>query len=101
MNTICGRRYQPARGGHAPGHLREALYQWIENGASASFVLVEETEVPAQTFLGLLWNCSDTLPSDVRQDLRRCGIDAGSVASAVRQLRREGYEHMKKSKEPV
>ena len=89
-------KYHPARGGHAPGHLREALYEWIEDGASAETVTVgyDEVEKPAEWLLGMLWNCRDTLPGDVAQEVedivcaRSCiEVRVGTVAAAVRRLK--------------
>src|SRR2546427_12789782 len=82
-------KYKPARGGHAPGHLRDGLYAWIGNGADDELVKVgyDEVDIAVGQLLGALWNCTDVLPGGVRQDLADLGIAAGSVASAVRQLK--------------
>ncbi|MBI4269061.1 MAG: hypothetical protein HY615_01905 [Candidatus Rokubacteria bacterium] len=84
-------KYDPRRGGHAPGHLRDAFYAWIEDGAEAETVTVgyDDVEKPAAWLLGALWNCTDVVPGDVRQKVEGI-VDArvGSVASAVRHLKR-------------
>ena len=67
-------RFNPSRGGHAPGHMREMLYHWID----------ESESIPVPKLLGKLWNCTDTLPSTVVSRLQDFGIDASSVARAVR-----------------
>jgi len=84
------RRFSPAQGGHAPGHLREALYNWIDAQNMEGDVarLDDEESFEVAGLLGQLWNCSDTLPSHVRARLGDFGIEAGSVAVAVRAIKR-------------
>jgi hypothetical protein len=59
-------RYSPSRGGHAPGHLREAFVEWVEGGADPTGVSVEvgyvEQVRPVRWIVGQLWNCTDVLP---------------------------------------
>jgi hypothetical protein len=80
------------RGGHAPGHLREAFDQWVEqSNATSETVTVEirheETTKPIAWLWGKLWNCSDTMPGGL------CGqldMHVGSTyAQAVRALKAE------------
>lgn len=66
--------YRPARGGHAPGDLRDAFLEGIEAfaawrpGQPEPTVEVREQAVRLSVLCGLLWNCSDTLPGlDQRQ----------------------------------
>jgi hypothetical protein len=55
--------YDPTRGGHAPGHLRGWLYQYVRGE-------IDEFDPPCvslERLTGLLWNCTDILPGDVRE----------------------------------
>ena len=72
--------YNPARGGHAPGHLRDRFLELIEGGMPDGEAEREEL----RTLCGQLWNCTDTIPSGYAE-----GIDlkAGSYAMVARQLR--------------
>lgn len=60
--------YQPARGGHAPGDVRDAFLeavncyaQW-DDGEPEPTVEVRGRAVSLSTVCGLLWNCSDIVP---------------------------------------
>lgn len=82
--------YLASRGGHAPGHLREALLEWIGN-TEAFEVAVGYSEMvkPIKWVFGQLWNCTDILPGSVVQDLQDIDIDVHerrTYASAVRKL---------------
>lgn len=86
--------YNPSRGGHAPGHLRDAFVEYLDSeqyqdGKLDITVLVgeEEREKPLRWLLGQLWNCTDIMPSEVCSivDLR-----AGSTyAMGVRKVATE------------
>jgi hypothetical protein len=79
--------FDAARGGHAPGHLREPFLDLIEATHSAAPVHREPPD-PAviRQLTGQLWNCTDTLPGGYCQDL---GLPRGSsYAQAARRLRR-------------
>jgi hypothetical protein len=81
------RSYRADRGGHAPGHLRDAFRVWIADGMCASTVLVGAAERKQSLgwLLGKLWNCTDILPSIECQELE---ISQGSTyAQAVRLVR--------------
>jgi hypothetical protein len=70
-------RYNPARGGHAPSHLREGFAETVE----------ESRPVDAAT-IGKLWNCIDIMPSGLCEAL---GLRQGSTyAMGVRHLRSGG-----------
>ena len=75
------------RGGHAPGHLRDAFHDWVEAGTPTEFNIElngGDATVTARWIRGQLWNCSDTMPSSLCADLE---IPAGSsYAQAVRSL---------------
>lgn len=56
--------YKASRGGHAPGHLREALIEYISDvDGPVGIVDVEGQEKPLRWLLGQLWNCTDIMPS--------------------------------------
>ena len=60
------RRFNPSRGGHAPGELVEAFneaekaYSTWADGESEPTVELQEKQVPISQICGLLWNCTDT-----------------------------------------
>lgn len=62
-------KFDPRRGGHAPGHLREAFGEWADDTSQAVIAVgYDETEVPVSWLFGVLWNCSDIMPADL------CGV---------------------------
>ena len=68
------RRYNASRGGYAPGHSREAFWEYVDAG-----------DKPLEGWvIGQLCNCTDTLPGDycVEMDLPR----GSTYAQAVRRL---------------
>jgi transcriptional regulator with XRE-family HTH domain len=95
------RRYQPARGGHAPGHLRDAFLQWLQdsldrpdNAPLPLTVEVGDREQPVSWLFGQLWNCTDALPrweyDQINGWLESEGletIDRQTYAAAVRALK--------------
>ena len=60
--------YKPARGGHAPGDLRNAFleaieaYEAWETGEPEPTVELRERQMCLPEVCGLLWNCSDIMP---------------------------------------
>ena len=82
--------YTAARGGHAPGHLREAFTEWVEAGCDADGITVEigyvEKPKPVRWIVGQLWNCTDVMPAYVCEtlDLRRGSTYATGVRSLAR-----------------
>jgi len=83
-------RYDPRRGGHAPGHLRDWLYQYI----MGEFDEVDPPQLSLERLTGLMWNCDDVMPSDVRQAMGELVSAFGrddqpifTVAQACRWLR--------------
>ena len=64
-----GSFYKPARGGHAPGDLRDAFsasleaFDLWEDGEPEPTVELRDKQVRISEVCGLLWNCSDTMPS--------------------------------------
>ena len=79
-------RYYPSRGGHAPGHLRDAFLEWTEEQEGDTVVVgLYEEEKPLAWILGQLWNCTDILPGDCCNDL---DLPSGSTyARAVRAVK--------------
>jgi len=95
------RRYQSARGGHAPGHLRDAFLEWLEESIELpaeaplpSTVEISGQPKPITWLLGQLWNCSDILPRSAFEDVNNIlqsenapAIDRQTYAAAVRALK--------------
>ena len=89
-------RYNASRGGHAPGHIRDAFaYCAIEtNMFQTCKPDMDVTEYiddwngrkwTLRSLLGQLWNCTDIMPWELCGDL---GFPAGSThAQAARALR--------------
>jgi len=61
-------RYNPGRGGHAPGHLRESFDEWVQDKQPTE-VEVDYVKRSGRWLIGQLWNCSDIMPSDLCADL--------------------------------
>jgi hypothetical protein len=92
-------KYVPARGGHAPGHLREAFCAAVDAYAAWEAddpipeVEVGYNEVPMRIddVFGLMWNCTDVMPGILGQqigDLARLGHPAwGSYGQGARLMR--------------
>lgn len=79
-------QYKASRGGHAPGHLRDALLEWLDAEEESETVVVgyEERTMPLSWLLGQLWNCTDGLPGPYCHEL---GLPSGSsYAQGVRSL---------------
>jgi hypothetical protein len=104
MSILISSRYRPARGGHAPGDIRDAFLVALEElrgwapGTAEPTAEVRERQVPLSVLCGLLWNCTDTLPSLDGQEVwafveqHGAGYEAGRRAScsygrAARALR--------------
>jgi transcriptional regulator with XRE-family HTH domain len=95
------RRYQPGRGGHAPGQLREAFLEWVEESIQRetdsplpSTVTINDEPRPVSWLFGQLWNCSDALPrhtyddvNDILNSENTLPIDRQTYAAAVRALK--------------
>ena len=59
-------RFNPARGGHVPGHLRGWFTELVTEE-------VDEDDSPPMSLFrlcGLLWNCTHCMPSDLREEVR-------------------------------
>jgi len=81
-------RYDASRGGHAPGHLREAFCELIETGKMPDIDFWWDGQARMFEWLrGQLWNCSDIMPSGLCMDL---DLPQGSTyARAVRSLQKD------------
>lgn len=83
-------KYNPAEGGHAPGHLREAFGDWVELGMENDMVgedVFFDGPKPVNWLLGQLWNCTDIMPSGLCSDL---DLSPGTTyAQAVRGIKSE------------
>jgi hypothetical protein len=72
---LKGSAFQPAKGGHAPGDVREAFCEAVDafeerqNGAPEPTVELREQQLPISAIFGLLWNCSDILPGTLWSQL--------------------------------
>jgi hypothetical protein len=93
-------KFNPARGGHAQGHLRNAfhcLVGFLEEHNTSELrpdtPLAEgEAENPytPREIIGLLWNCTDVLPGHSYDVLRTAGLDfdRGTYGAASRALKK-------------
>jgi hypothetical protein len=90
------------KGGHAPGHIREAFcdagdafVEWVDSGRSGPEPTVtveihyEPHEMTLSRACGLLWNCSDQLPGHFAELIAEaCEVEAVSTyAHAARAMR--------------
>jgi hypothetical protein len=80
----------PDGGGHAPGHLRAAFTDWVEQRTVApedddlQTAYIDNEPRSIRWLIGMLWNCTDTLPSGYCDDL---DLPRGSTyAQAVRDV---------------
>jgi len=97
-------KYNPSRGGHAPGHLREALAQWVEQWSDsgkeywppypsiAATVGWDQVNKPIEWLLGQLWNCNDIVSGDLLSQLNElCGEEnlsrTRAYAAQVRRIK--------------
>lgn len=78
-------KYKPNLGGHAPSHLREAFWEYLDSTDNNSTVVEVDGDVkPVKWLLGQLWNCTDIMPASGCYDL---DMPPGSTyAQAVRKL---------------
>jgi len=92
------KRYNASRGGHAPGHLRDALIECIDNLNPGPWYLAlamqkrwtaMSLEDRGRWLTGQLWNCRDILPGSVCADLELPIGRNRTYAVAARKLRME------------
>ena len=82
--------FKANRGGHAPGHLRDALLAYLDEDTDSDTVTVgyKERKMPLRWLIGQLWNCTDVMPGEYCAML---GLTQGSTyAQAVRKMVAEG-----------
>lgn len=87
--TYATRRFNPSRGGHAPGHLSHALYRWLEDGSLGAAFICDDEPYDIRVLTGALWNCGDVLPSYVSSPFE--DPQPVTVAQAVRRIRALEY----------
>jgi hypothetical protein len=85
------------RHGHAPGHFRdafcdavEAFNQWDGTGAEPMVdfeVNYQPKRITISEACGLVWNCTDIMPSAVVDRLRDLGIKSNTYAAGARAMR--------------
>jgi hypothetical protein len=86
--------YRNGNGGPAKGHVRAAFldatlaYVDWEAGDPEPTVDFEGRTIPTSGACGIVWNCSDILPSGAVDTLDGCGIDLSrrTYAAAARAL---------------
>ena len=77
--------YQANRGGHAPGHLREAFDDWADELSYRRDRQpeIDGAKVEGSWLIGQLWNCTDIMPSGVSDAL---DLRSGSYAQGARSM---------------
>ena len=90
--------YRTGRGGHAPGHVRDAFLSAVEaytgwRGIGPEPLVefevnYEPRPIPISKVCGLVWNCSDILPGDAWNALIDHDIRPGrrTYAAAARAM---------------
>jgi hypothetical protein len=66
------------KSGHAPGHLRDAFLDAVDE--------VMANRPVDRAIFGRLWNCTDQLPWSTVEQVREMGATTGTYASAARVL---------------
>lgn len=87
--------YNPCRPGHEPGHPRDAFYGVVVDGLDAAAAEVEvghsDRRRAVRWLIGQLWNCTDMMPSPVRQaftDTSPFSPEPYTVGAGVRRLKK-------------
>jgi hypothetical protein len=62
------RKFSPARGGHAQGHLRDWIWSYLEPEESSGDI---DGRPSLWALTGLLWNCTDMIGSGYGEVLAR------------------------------
>ena len=98
-SMLVGSEYSPSRGGHAPGDLREAFAEALDafeawgGGDPGPTIEVRGTRLTVSAICGLLWNCSDVMPSTLNQQLSdltkwpQDGLRSSTYAAGARLLK--------------
>jgi hypothetical protein len=79
-------KYNPSRGGHAPGHLRDEFENLVFKDSDT-----DDQQGRLEPLCGLLWNCSDIMPSGL------CGYLDLPPGSAYAQ----GARYLKSAETPI
>jgi hypothetical protein len=79
---------------HYPGHLREAFYNWLEQGRPPYAVVevdYEPTSWTARQLLGRMAHCTDIMPADMcdQQGVRRGTTCAALAQRLLREMREQ------------
>ena len=98
-SMVVGSGYSPSRGGHAPIDLREAFAKAADafeawgGGDPGPTIEVRGVRLTVSAICGLLWNCSDVMPSAMRQQLNdltkwpQDGPRSNTYAAGARRLK--------------
>jgi hypothetical protein len=90
--------YRSGNGGHSPGHVRDTFVSAIdaylaweqgESEPTVDFEVRREARpITISQACGMVWNCSDILPSGAVNTLDECGLELGrrTYAAAARTL---------------
>src|SRR5262245_43491383 len=90
--------YDDRNGGHAPGHVRdcfdrgvEAFYRWKGVGPEPTVefeVHYEPRSVSLSDACGLVWNCTDIMPSRMVVVLDELDLESNTYAAGARAMHR-------------
>src|SRR5262245_21907195 len=89
MSKLYFSRYSPSIGGHAPGHVRDAFidaldqFEAWENGEPEPSIEIDGQALSLSEVCGLVWNCTDIMPAAVRNALKDL-LDAHGDARCFR-----------------
>jgi hypothetical protein len=98
-SILVGSRYSPSRGGHAPGDVLDAFadavdaYEAWGGSNPGPTIEVRGGRFTVSAVCGLLWNCSDVMPSTMSQQLNdltkwpRDGLRSNTYAAGARLLK--------------
>ena len=97
MLNLHSKSYSPVRGGHAPGHLRDAFVDAVDayaawkTGEPEPVVDLGGANIPVSRVFGMLWCCTDVLPGHladtVNDHLRGERLRRHTYAAAARALK--------------
>jgi hypothetical protein len=92
------RKYDPRRGGHAPGHLRDIFIDMVQLLEEDHPITLDSklgepdkgNPYTVREIVGLLWNCGDILPAGAYDALVTAGLEFNcrTYGAAARALRR-------------
>jgi hypothetical protein len=98
MPVLTESFYKPARGGHAPGDVRQAFadaldayWEW-EEGEPEPMIMLRDQPVSISAVCGLLWNCVDWMPNRLIDQMRDSSdphLPTPSYAAGARWLKAE------------